>query len=145
MTNQGVTSFLPDFIDHVKSQGDANFPQSAKTMTKDEFDALLLGFLTSQNGYSWISSIKFKEPFSPISNKLPEIIALTFTYNHVQFESSVGYIKAMNEMFDVIEKHKENLNPESGRVFAHSEQYSDYVTIEILPERSEFKDADFLS
>ena len=37
---------------------------------------------------------------------MPSLIAMTFAYNHPKFESSVGTIKAMNEVFDIIKKHQ---------------------------------------
>ena len=41
---------------------------------------------------------------------MPNLIAMTFAYNHPKFESSVGTIKAMNEVFDIIKKHQVEQN-----------------------------------
>ena len=41
---------------------------------------------------------------------MPNLTAMTFAYNHPKFESSVGTIKAMNEVFDIIEKHQVDQN-----------------------------------
>ena len=50
----------------------------------------------------------------------------------MSFESSVGQIKAMNEVFDIVKKYESKIDPNKGRVFAYSGQYDNYITIEII-------------
>ena len=132
LTPGGVKSFLPDLIKYAENEANlSDFVTKSKSMSKADFEKLFFDFLKS-DGSSWASSIKFKTKFTPMSQNLPEIIAWTFPYNHLQFESSIGYIKAMNQMFDIIDKHKDKITPSEGRTFAYSALYSNYVTIEII-------------
>ena len=132
LTPGGVKSFLPDLIKYAENEANlSDFVTKSKSMSKADFDKLFFDFLKT-DGSSWASSIKFKTKFTPMSQSLPEIIAWTFPYNHLQFESSIGYIKAMNEMFDIIDKHKDIITPSEGQTFAYSALYSNYVTIEII-------------
>ena len=50
----------------------------------------------------------------------------------MKFESSVGQIKAMNEVFDIVKKYESKIDPNKGRVFAYSAQYDNFITIEII-------------
>ena len=52
----------------------------------------------------------------------------------MNFESSVGQIKAMNELFDIVKKYdsKIDLDSPNGKVFAYSGQYNNFITIEII-------------
>ena len=52
----------------------------------------------------------------------------------MNFESSVGQIKAMNELFDIVKKYESKIDLDSpnGKVFAYSGQYNNFITIEII-------------
>ena len=134
LSESGISSFIPDFIKHVK-QTDPGYPATAKNMDKATFEGHLLSFLQSQDGQNWRSSFKFNTNSTinwSTATSVPATIAWTFNYNHNQFDSSVGYIDAMKDMFDLVDKHKDKIDPGHGRVFALSDQYSNYVTIDVI-------------
>ena len=133
LTENGVSSFLPLFIEYVKvDSGKSDYPD----MGTWEFYKILYKFLCS-NGSDFMGSIKLTQDFGcdgaqPIyGDHEPEILALTFTYNHRQYDSSIDMIESINSVKDVINANKDSLGSE-GRVFAHSAQYSDFVTLEII-------------
>ena len=41
-------------------------------------------------------------------------------------------IKAMNEVFDIVKKYESKIEPNEGRLFAYSQQYDNYITIEVI-------------
>ena len=136
LTENGVSSFLKVFIEYVKV-GHPNYPASAKDMDIDEFyDNILYKFLCT-NGSDFREFIKLTQDFSCIGaqpnygDPRPEILALTFNYNHRHYDSSIDMIGSINSVKDAINAKKDTLGPE-GRVFAHSAQYSDFVTLEII-------------
>ena len=85
-------------------------------------------------GQSWKSSFKFDGQILPNTTaaNIPNLTAITFPFNHKKFKSSVGQIKAMNEVFDIVKKYESKIDPNKGRVFAYSAQYDNFITIEII-------------
>ena len=63
---------------------------------------------------------------------MPNLTAVTFPYNHLYFESSTGQIKAMNEVFDIVDKYKTIIDPIEGQLFAHAVLYSTSITTEVV-------------
>jgi Niemann-Pick C1 protein len=63
---------------------------------------------------------------------MPNLTAVTFPYNHLYFESSTGQIKAMNEVFDIVDKYKTKIDPTEGQLFAHAVLYSTSITTEVV-------------
>ena len=66
-------------------------------------------------GSNWLSSFKFNGTFIPAlptntPKNMPDLIAIKFAYTHQKFKSSVGIIKAKNEVFDIIKKHQVERN-----------------------------------
>ena len=108
--NGQVTSFIPDFINFVKNS-DSNYPASAKEMTKSQFDTYLLNFLKTNIGKYHSGQFKFRNGAKINENtpNLPDLIAMTFGYTHKKFETSVGYIPAMNQIFDTVKKHEDKI------------------------------------
>ena len=137
LTENGVSSFLKVFIEYVKVDHDhPNYPASAKDMDIDEFYNILYKFLCT-NGSDFRGFIKLTQDFScngaqpNYGDPRPEILALTFNYNHRHYDSSIDMIGSINSVKDAINAKKDTLGSE-GRVFAHSAQYSDFVTLEII-------------
>ena len=54
-------SFVPSFINFAKGEFNNNYPSTAKDMTKDEFNELLLKFLKDTEGKSILSTVGSKE------------------------------------------------------------------------------------
>ena len=69
-------------------------------------------------GQSWKSSFKFDGQILPTTTvaNIPNLTAITFPFNHMKFESSVGQIKAMNEVFDIVKKYESKIDPDSGNL-----------------------------
>ena len=113
-----------------------NYANYAKDMEKNDFYNKFYKFLCT-NGSDYRGFIKFTQDFScngaqpSYGTPEPEILALTFNYNHRHYDSSIDMIKSINSVKDVINANKDSLGSE-GRVFAHSAQYSDFVTLEII-------------
>jgi len=38
----------------------------------------------------------------------------------------------MNEVFDIVKKYESKIDPNKGRLFAYSQQYDNYITIEVI-------------
>jgi Niemann-Pick C1 protein len=131
----GVMSFLPDFITFMNSRADVtDYPNSAKDMSEDKFQEYLSAFLCS-SGRSWMNNFKFKNDATLECGKnAPELLAMTFDYNHRFFNSTIDMIKAMNDIVEMVNDRYDILGGK-GKIFAHSAVYPDYVTMEIITSK----------
>ena len=84
--------------------------------SEQEIDWTAILFLNL--GQSWKSSFKFDGQILPTTTvaNIPNLTAITFPFNHMKFESSVGQIKAMNEVFDIVKKYESKIDPNSGNL-----------------------------
>ena len=120
LTEQGVSSFLPDFISYVNANGGNDYPNTAKTMDKTDFYAFLHDFLCSPDGANYHGSIKWNKNLD-CSNPEAEIIALNFDYRHQHSEISTDLIGYMYSVTDIIDA--DTTVGTTGKVFAHSADY----------------------
>ena len=131
LTEQGVSSFLPDFINYVNDNGGNDYPNTAKNMDKDVFYNHLYNFMCSPDGANYHGSIKWNKNLNcSESNPDAEIIALTFDYSHRHSEISTDLIGYMNSVTDIIDA--DTTLGSTGKVFAHSADYSSVVTLDNL-------------
>jgi Niemann-Pick C1 protein len=132
LSDVGVKSFLPDLITFMNYKANVtDYPNTAKDMTVDKFQEYLSSFLCS-SGRPWKNNFKFKnDTILECYKNAPELLAMSFHYNHRFFISSIDMIKAMNDIVDMVTERYDVLGG-YGRIFAHSQQYSDYVTMEII-------------
>jgi Niemann-Pick C1 protein len=132
LSDVGVKSFLPDLIAFMNSKANVtDYPNTAKDMSLDKFQEYLSEFLCN-SGRPWKDNFKFKNDATLECGKnAPELLAMTFDYNHRFFVSSIDMIKAMNEVVDMLNERYDILGGK-GRIFAHSDLYTDYVTMEII-------------
>ena len=130
-----MSSFIPSFIEFVQNNKDPNYPSTAKEMKKHTFNRYLLDFFQDPEGKAWIPSFKFDaslQPWNFILGILPNLKAITFEYNHINFKSSDFQIKAMNMVFDILKKYEEKVEPGVGRLFAYSGSYTSLITTEVI-------------
>jgi hypothetical protein len=132
LSGVGVMTFLPDLITFMNSKADVtDYPNSAKDMSEDKFQQYLSEFLCS-SGRSWMNNLKFKnDAILECGKNAPELLAMTFDYNHRFFVTSIDRIKAMNDIVKMVNDRYDILGGK-GKIFAHSAVYPDYVTMEII-------------
>jgi Niemann-Pick C1 protein len=91
-------------------------------------------FIIFYSGKAFLPSFQFDGSILPETtvDTMPNLTAVTFPYNHLYFESSTGQIKAMNEVFDIVDKYKTKIDPTEGQLFAHAVLYSTSITTEVV-------------
>ena len=141
LTENGVSSFLPAFKNFVKDSSSfnqkGNYPNSAKNMNEATFYEILYEFLCT-DGKGFLGSIKLTQSFSCKNGNTPQydatnppkVLAMTFNYNHRNYDNAVDNIKSMNSVKDIVNGY--TALGTNGKLFAHSGQYSDLVTMEII-------------
>ena len=98
LTEQGVSSFIPDFKIFVNDASG-----NIATMTETGFYGYLYTFLCS-TGAAYQGSIKWKQNFNcSISNPNAKIHALTFDYSHRHNEISTDLIDYMYSVTNIID------------------------------------------
>ena len=95
---------------------------------------LFTTFIIFYSGKAFLPSFQFDGSILPETtvDTMPNLTAVTFPYNHLYFESSTGQIKAMNEVFDIVDKYKTKIDPTEGQLFAHAVLYSTSITTEVV-------------
>ena len=124
-----VISWIDPFIFFVtKKRG---FPEAAvllekKSYSEEEFSEDLSVFLFSSAGKPFIENFKFEKPLV-CGKSAPRLLLSSVSYTHVKMFKSLDSIAAMNAIFNLVDQYNF-----SSKVFATSEHYSNFITMDIL-------------
>ena len=126
-----VKSWLPGFVTYVNQKRAAEFGSATlptyKGYSNSSFQTDISEFLgdpilggTYRADFKYSADIDYSKP-------APQILLSTMSYQHVLFDSSADGVSAMKDIFAMVDKHQFSAN-----VFASSQGYSSYITIDII-------------
>ena len=120
--------WVKDFIKFVNRKRGAYYETSFNSSyTNASFSEDLLQFLSNPSeGGMYRQDFEFEREID-FSQPVPKILLSSMSYKHPIFDHSKDGTVAMNEVFEAIER--QNF---SGKVFATSQAYSSYITMEII-------------
>ena len=127
--NSWFTAFVP-FVNQLRSTefGDQSLP-TFKGYTNASFLTDLSAFLNNPaEGGSYRNVFKFASD-ADFSKPAPQVLLSSISYKHVPFPNSQPGVVAMKEVFAIIDKYEF-----SARVFATSQEYGSYITMDIITE-----------
>jgi len=124
-----IKFWFKDFVAFVNDNRGANTLPSGSSYTNAFFLEDLSKFLSAadkgavyQNDFKYSEEIDYTKP-------APKVLLSSMSYKHPTFEHSNDGVAAMKEVFNVIDKYQFSAN-----VFATSEAYGSYLTIDIITE-----------
>ena len=124
-----LVSWLDPFLVFVNNKrelcGEDAVPKST-TYSEMFFDEDLSEFLFSPAGKPYASNFKFKKELE-CGKPAPKLLLSFVTFNHVKIDKALDSIAAMNEVFSKVKKQSF-----SSKVFATAQEYSNFITMEIL-------------
>ena len=124
-----IKFWFTDFVKFVNSKRGANTLPSSNTYTNASFLEDLSAFLGNPNlGGTYRNDFKYSKEID-YSKPAPKVLLSSMSYKHPTFEHSNDGVVAMKEVFSVIDKYQF-----SGNVFATSEAYGSYLTVDIITE-----------
>lgn len=119
-----IKFWFKDFIDFVNTERSEEFGTQTLPTNKGynnvSFQEDLTKFLSSSKGGKFVQDIEFH-------NVSSRILLSSMSYQHPSFQHSDQGIKAMKEVFALVEKYNF-----SGNVFATSQAYPPYLTTDII-------------
>ena len=124
-----IISWLDPFLAFVNTKraftDEESLPES-NMYTDENFCQDLSKFLFSPTGKPFSTNFKFEKPFQ-CGNPAPKVLLSYISYTHIKIYKSLDSIAAMNAVLDLVKNHTF-----SSKVFATAEQYSNFITMEIL-------------
>ena len=130
IAGDSIKFWIKDFVRFVNRKRGAYYETPFNgSYTNASFHEDLLQFLSNPvEGGMYMKDFEFEKKINLSGSAVaPKILLSSMSYQHHIFEHSKDGTVAMNEVFEAIEKQEF-----SGKVFATSQAYSSYITMEII-------------